>query len=183
MECSHGVAFSNSQVQLNYAAYFSAGGNFTAVSRGNAPPEGQFAMYIPGEASGDWHLLLTDYFRASRVIPPDSILWWQPYRVPLAIRSEYAHGPHAQGYWVESAYRLIAMEWSRTAGWDVSSRCSACNRLFVIARDRAIHLPAVNTQRADFGLDYHLPHEVRINASYARQFSSTGDHEYLGDNS
>ena len=34
-------------------------------------------------------------------------------------------------------------------------------------------LPSVDTQRVDFGLDYHLPHEVRMNTSYARQFSST----------
>jgi hypothetical protein len=36
-------------------------------------------------------------------------------------------------------------------------------------------LPSVNTQRADFGLDYHLPHEMRINTSYSRQFSSNKD--------
>jgi len=36
-------------------------------------------------------------------------------------------------------------------------------------------LPDVNTQRADFGLDYHLSHSVRINTSYGRQFASTGD--------
>jgi hypothetical protein len=37
-------------------------------------------------------------------------------------------------------------------------------------------LPPVNTQRADFGLDYNLPHNTRILTSYARQFSATGDH-------
>jgi hypothetical protein len=36
-------------------------------------------------------------------------------------------------------------------------------------------LPAADTQQADFGLDYHLPHEIRINSSYSRQFSSTGN--------
>jgi hypothetical protein len=36
-------------------------------------------------------------------------------------------------------------------------------------------LPSVNTQNAEFGLDYHLPHEVRINTSYSRQFASTGN--------
>jgi hypothetical protein len=36
-------------------------------------------------------------------------------------------------------------------------------------------LPSVNTQRGDFGLDYHLTHQVRINANYGRQFASTGD--------
>jgi hypothetical protein len=36
-------------------------------------------------------------------------------------------------------------------------------------------LPLVDTQRADFGLDYNLPHNTRIITSYARQFSSTGN--------
>ena len=37
-------------------------------------------------------------------------------------------------------------------------------------------VPLVNTQRADFGLDYNLPHNTRILTSYARQFSTTGNH-------
>jgi hypothetical protein len=37
-------------------------------------------------------------------------------------------------------------------------------------------LPPVNMQRADFGLDYNLPHNTRILTSYARQFSATGNH-------
>jgi hypothetical protein len=36
-------------------------------------------------------------------------------------------------------------------------------------------LPAADTQKVDFALDYHLPHEVRINTSYSRQLSSTGN--------
>jgi hypothetical protein len=31
----------------------------------------------------------------------------------------------------------------------------------------------VNTQRADFGLDYNLPHNTRILTSYSRQYAST----------
>ena len=33
-------------------------------------------------------------------------------------------------------------------------------------------LPPADTKQADFGLDYHLPHEVRLNKSYARTFST-----------
>ncbi len=101
-------------------------------------------------------------------------VWWLPYRVPLAIRSEYAHGPHSQGYWMEAAYRL-----SQWGGPDSKlGRLEPVFRMQQTFRDSAgqsDHLPAANTQRADFGLDYHLPHEVRINTSYARQFSSTGN--------
>ena len=100
-------------------------------------------------------------------------VWWQPYRVPLAIRSEYAHGPSSQGYWVEAAYRLS--QWNGPDSW--LGRLEPVFRMQQTFRDKpgSDQLPAVNTQRADFGLDYHLPHEVRVNTSYARQFASTGN--------
>jgi hypothetical protein len=46
---------------------------------------------------------------------------------------------------------------------------------FRSAPDSTDGLPSASTQRADFGLDYRLPHEVRINTSYSRRFSSTGN--------
>ena len=100
-------------------------------------------------------------------------VWWQPYRVPLAIRSEYAHGPTSQGYWVEAAYRLS--QWNGPDSW--LGRLEPVFRMQQTFRDKpgADQLPAVNTQRADFGLDYHLPHEVRVNTSYSRQFASMGN--------
>jgi hypothetical protein len=36
-------------------------------------------------------------------------------------------------------------------------------------------LPLVDTRRADFGLDYNLPHNTRILTSYSRQFASNGN--------
>jgi hypothetical protein len=36
-------------------------------------------------------------------------------------------------------------------------------------------LPQADTQRVDFGLNYYFPHEIRLNGSYGRQFSSTGN--------
>ena len=167
-----GAAFSNSHVQLNYAAYFSAESNVAQFPAERAAG-GQFSMYIPGKRLE----IGTSYSRTLQGQQGNSTgvdLWWQPYRVPLAIRSEYAHGPHAQGYWVESAYRLS--QWSGPESW--LGRLEPVFRMQQTFRDSpgpGDHLPAVNTQRADFGLDYHLPHEVRINTSYARQFSSTGN--------
>ena len=57
------------------------------------------------------------------------------------------------------------------------SLCSVCSRPFAIAPDPSDGLPSADTKRADFGLDYHLPHEVRINTSYSRQFSATGNRD------
>jgi hypothetical protein len=36
-------------------------------------------------------------------------------------------------------------------------------------------LPSVDTNRFDFGLNYYLPHDVRMNGSYGRQYSSAGN--------
>jgi hypothetical protein len=167
-----GAAFSNSHLQLNYVGYFSVLSNVAQFS-GERASGGQLSMYLPNrrlEIGTSYSRLLQDQQGNSSGVH----IWWQPYRVPLAIRSEYAHGPHAQGYWVEAAYRLS--QWN---GPD--SRLGRLEPVFRIQqtfRDSpgpGDQLPALNTQRVDFGLDYHLPHEVRINTSYGRQFSSSGN--------
>jgi hypothetical protein len=167
-----GAAYSNPHVQLNYVGYFSVASNVKQF-QGERASGGQFAMYLPGKRLE----IGTSYSRLLQGQQGNSTgvhVWWQPYRVPLAIRSEYAHGPHAQGYWVEAAYRMS--QWSGPDSW--LGRFEPVFRMQQTFREspgQGDQLPAVNTQRADFGLDYHLPHEVRINTSYSRQFASTGN--------
>jgi hypothetical protein len=167
-----GAALSTSHLQLNYVGYFSAASSVKQFPAERASG-GQFSMYFPGKRLE----IGTSYSRLLQGQQSNSTgvhLWWQPYRVPLAIRSEYAHGPHAQGFWVETAYRLS--QWNGPDSW--LGRLEPVFRMQQTFRDSPGNgdgLPAVNTQRADFGLDYHLPHEVRINAGYSRQFSSTGN--------
>ena len=101
-------------------------------------------------------------------------LWWEPINSPFRFRSEYAHAPHSQGYWFETDYRLSHFGGAES----LFGRLEPVFRMQQTFRgkpDPNDGLPSVNTQRADFGLDYHLPHEVRINTSYSRQFSSNGD--------
>ncbi len=167
-----GAAFSNSHVQLNYAGYFSASSNASQFPAQRAAG-GQFSMYLPEKRLE----IGASYSRQLQGQQGNSTgfdVWWQPYRVPLAIRSEYAHGPHSQGYWIEAAYRLS--QWSGPDSW--LGRLEPVFRMQQTFRDspgQGDHLPPADTQRTDFGLDYHLPHEVRINTSYARQFSTTGN--------
>jgi hypothetical protein len=167
-----GAAFSNPHVQLNYVGYFSVASSVKQFS-GQRASGGQFSMYLP-----DKRLEIgTSYSRLLQGQQGNSTgvhLWWQPYRVPLSIRSEYAHGPHAQGYWMEAAYRMS--QWHGPDSW--LGRLEPVFRMqqtFRGSPGQGDGLPAANTQKADFGLDYHLPHEVRVNTSYARRFSSTGN--------
>jgi hypothetical protein len=167
-----GSALSTPHVQLNYIGFFSVASSVQQFS-GERASGGQFSMYLPDkrlEIGGSYSRLLQGQQGNSTGVH----LWWQPYRVPLAIRSEYAHGPHAQGYWVETTYRLS--QWNGADSW--LGRLEPVFRMQQTFRDSpgaGDGLPAVNTQRADFGLDYHLPHEVRVNAGYSRQFSSAGN--------
>jgi hypothetical protein len=167
-----GAAFSSSHVQLNYVGYFSVASSVNQFS-GERAAGGQFFVYFPTkrlEIGTSFSRLLQGQQGNSTGVD----VWWQPYRVPLAIRSEYAHGPHAQGYWVETAYRLS--QWNGPDSW--LGRLEPVFRMQQTFRDspgQGDQLPAVNTQRADFGLDYHLPHEVRINTSYSRKFASSGN--------
>jgi hypothetical protein len=166
-----GNAYSAHHVRLNYAGYFSVASDVPQFN-GERASGGRFSMYLPDkrlEVGVSYSRLLQGQQGNSEGFD----VWWQPYRVPLAIRSEYAHGPHSQGYWVEAAYRLS--QWNGPDSW--LGRLEPVFRMQQTFRDSpgADQLPAVNTQRADFGLDYHLPHEVRVNTSYSRQFASTGN--------
>ncbi len=167
-----GSLVSNAKISVDYAAYLSA--NVTAKDfKSSRATGGRVEVYFPSRRIE----LGTSYGRMFEGVHENASgihFWWQPWSVPLSIRSEYGHGTHAQGYWMEAAYRL-----SNIHGPDsVVGRLEPVIRMQQVFRnspDPTDGLPSANTQRADFGLDYFLPHDVRINTSYSRQFSSTGN--------
>ena len=101
--------------------------------------------------------------------------WWEPKDTAFRLRSEFSRGQHAQGYWIEADYRMQAF-----GGADsVVGRLEPVFRIQqTFRRDTIVSdgLPLMNTQQADFALDYNLPHNTRILTSYARQFSATNNH-------
>ena len=101
-------------------------------------------------------------------------LSWQPDTVPLTVRGEYAHSPRGQGYWLEGAYRF-----SHYRGRDsVLGRLQALARVqqfFRLEPGTGDFLPHKDTQRVDFGWNYYLPHEIRLNATYGRLLSPSGN--------
>ena len=167
-----GSALSTRNFSISYAAYFSGNctNNYFGAERSSG---GQAQIYLPEKGLE----IGASFGRSLAGVHENFIgthLWWEPINSPFRFRSEYARAPHAFGYWFETDYRLL--HFGGAESW--------LGRLEPIFRmqqtSRSMHdpndgLPSVNTQRADFGLDYHLSHEVRINTSYARQFSSTGN--------
>lgn len=167
-----GSAISRRKYSLNYVAYFSAR---SANEQFNSERStgGRASLYLP-----DNHLEIG--FSYARLLQGThenfygAHVWWEPKDSAFRLRSEYARGQHAQGYWVEAAYR--PQNFGGLDSWvgrlEPVFRMQQTFRIDNIASDS---LPSVNTQRADFGLDYNLPHNTRILTSYSRQFASTGN--------
>src|SRR5882757_762157 len=167
-----GTFISKPAVQVNYVGYFSASSNVGQFQAARSAGD-RIEIYFPSKRIE----IGTSYARFLQGTHNNSIgthFWWQPWRSPLQVRSEYAHGEHAQGYWLESSYRL-----SQWRGPDsILGRVEPLFRMQQVFRNSpgpGDGLPAADTKQADFGLDYHFPHEVRLNTSYSREFSTTGN--------
>jgi hypothetical protein len=167
-----GSAISRRKYSIDYAAYFSArSGNEQFHSQRSSG--GRASLYLP-----DQRLEIgLSYNRQLQGVQENfygAHVWWEPKDTAFRLRSEFARGHHAQGYWIEADYRTQAFGGldSFIGRFEPVFRMQQTFRRDTLVSDG---LPLVNTQRADFGLDYNLPHNVRIITSYARQFSSTGN--------
>ena len=99
-----GSAVSAAKYSVDYAAYFSATSTNLQFNSERSSG-GRASVYFPEaglEVGGSYGRLLQgthQNFAGFHV-------WWEPIDSPFRLRSEYAHGEHAQGYWIESDYRL-----------------------------------------------------------------------------
>jgi hypothetical protein len=165
-----GSAYSNDELNVDYAAYFSATSTNSQFDAERSTG-GRLSLYLPRErleAGASFGRLLQDTHENYSGVH----LWWEPADSHLRFRSEFARAPHAYGYWAEAGYRLAYFGGEQS----LVGRLEPVFRMqqtFRSAPDSEDGLPVPNTQRADFALDYHLPHEVRINTSYSRELSST----------
>lgn len=167
-----GSAISRPKFSIDYAAYFSArSGNEQFNSARSSG--GRVDLYLPKQrleiGTSYGRLLQGTHENFSGVH-----VWWEPKDTGFRLRSEWARGAHGHGYWVEADWRM--MQFGGYNSW--IGRFEPVFRMqqtFKIGNIGGDPLPNVNTQRADFGIDYNLPHNTRILTSYARQFSSTRD--------
>lgn len=167
----------NSRANLNYALYMSA----TSIGIGSVDSErhvgGRMAFFLPGprlEAGGSWQKTLQDDRRNAFGFHVS----WQPTKLPMSLRSEYAHSFEGSGYWAEGAYRLNQLPF-----WQKAMRhtefVARGQQFFVGAigadAEGALGLPGANTREADFGVNYFLRDGMKGIFSYGRQFSSAGN--------
>jgi hypothetical protein len=167
-----GSAISRPKFSISYAAYFSAHTD-NEQFRAQRSSGARAGIYLPE------HGLEVGLSYARLLEGPQEnffggYVWWEPIGTGFRLRSEYARGGHAQGYWIEADYRTQAFGGlnSFVGRFEPLFRMQQTFRRDTLVSDG---LPLVNTQRADFGLDYNLPHNTRILTSYSRQFSSGHD--------
>jgi len=167
-----GVAVEREKWQLNYTAYFSTLSTTDYLQAGRAAG-GRVGIFFPFAgvelgASYQRFLQNGDYNNSGMYLA------WQPPSIPFDTRFEYAHSPGGHGYWLESAYRFAGDRRSM-AGLGRLQAVARVQQFFKGVATPQDFLPAADTNRFDFGLNYYLPHDVRLNGSYGRQFSSTGN--------
>jgi hypothetical protein len=159
------------KVNLNYAAYFSTLIT-TSPMDSSRFAGGRVGLFLPGpriEVGGSFQHLLQD----ERSNSFGFHFAWQPPRVPLDLRAEYARSKQGSGYWIESAYRL-----SQIPVWhDVLRKTQVVARVqqYFTGELQSDALPPVNTQVVEFGLNYYFRDDFRAVSSYGRQFSSQGN--------
>jgi hypothetical protein len=168
-----GNAVSREKYSIDYSYFYSvrSGNEQFNAKRGSG---GRASVYLP-EQRLELGLSYDRLLQGTHENFYGAHAWWEPADSGFRLRSEFARGHHAQGYWVEADYRLQAF-----GGEDsVIGRLEPIIRMQqTFRRDTAVSdgLPSANTQRADFGIDYNLPHNIRILTSYARQFSTGDNH-------
>jgi len=162
-----GALISNPRYTVNYVAYFSTLSTVPKFESARSTG-GRVGLFLPGTRLE----VGTSYERTLQVQRMNSFgadLSWAPYQLPLEVKGEWAHSLSGHGYWIQGTYRL-----SQLGGADSAiGRLEPVFRMQQFFRNLQIpgdSLPAANTRLPEIGLNYYLPHEVRLNASYGRQF-------------
>jgi hypothetical protein len=167
----------NAHANVNYALYVSA----TSIGISSVDSErhvgGRMGFFFPGprlEAGASWQRTLQDARRNAFGFH----MGWQPAKLPLNVRAEFARSFEGGGYWIEGAYQL-----SQVAFWQKPMRrtevVARAQQFFVGAigpdAEAEYDLPGFNTREADFGVNYFLRDGMKGIFSYGRQFSPAGN--------
>jgi hypothetical protein len=164
-----GALLSNDRYAVNYTTYFSTRStvNKFESERTFGARLGVFIPSLGLEVGTSYQRKLQD----QRINSFGTHLSWTPSGLPLEVKGEWAHSPSGHGYWIQGGYRL-----SQFGGPDSAiGRLEPVFRMQQFFRSRLIvgdSLPTTNVRSPELGLNYYLPKEVRLNASYGRQFIS-----------
>ncbi|MGB7849095.1 MAG: hypothetical protein WBL63_26015 [Candidatus Acidiferrum sp.] len=164
-----GALISNDRYAVNYTAYFSTLSNVTKFES-QRTSGGRVGVFFAGTRLE----VGTSYARTLQNQHLNSFgldVSWIPHRLPLEIKGEWAHSLGGYGYWIQGAYRLSQLGGASSA----IGRLEPVFRMQQFSRSQQVagdFLPSTSMRSPQFGLNYYLPHEIRLNGSYGRQYIS-----------
>ncbi|HEY6971232.1 MAG TPA: hypothetical protein VJA94_18625 [Candidatus Angelobacter sp.] len=162
-------------VNLNYAFYFSSNNTHHLLAT-NRATGGRIGFFFPKhrfEIGTSFQQLL----QGDRSHNVGLHAEWQPEKLPVTLRSEYAHSSGTRGtaYWIESAYRLSQVPYMRRLELVGRGQQVLADPKLTAAQVKQLGTLGRDTNEGDCGLNYYIGRDVRASASYGRQFALNKD--------
>ena len=177
---ARGAVAVNSNLNINYAGYFSASSD-TDWFVSDRATGGRVGLFFPKarfEVGGSFQRKLGDARR--NLVGVDWTLQLKP--IPLDIRGEFARDPLVgKGYWIEGAYRMrkvpFAKAFMKKSQSEIRFEQFVVSPMMGAVDMGGMDIPSNNAQRVLTGWSYWIRPDVRANVAYGREFNSVdGDH-------
>ncbi len=165
-----GVATEQPGYTVQYSAYFSARSNINQLQAARTAG-GDASIYLTHprlELGGSYQRFLQD----RQINNASAYVSWQPPSIPLDLKAQYDYTRTGNGYWLETAYNFDKLQIP-----SLLRRFQTVGRMqqFFALNGGGNGVPAINTQRFDFGLNYYIHDDFRVISSYGRSFSAQQD--------
>jgi hypothetical protein len=162
-----GVAMQTPQMSLQYTGYFSVRSGINQFGSARAAG-GDASVFFPRlrfEAGGSGQRFL----QQQRINNGAAYISWQPLEGSADIKAEYDYSYFGYGYWLEAAYKL-----NRASSHPLIQRAQFVGRAQEVfpLHGGGNGLPHIQNERFDAGINYYLKDNVRLLATYGRNFNS-----------
>jgi hypothetical protein len=166
-----GVVKQTDAYSVQYAVYYSAHSNVNQLSAARTTGF-DASIFLPSHRI-EVGTSYQRYLDRPQINSGAGYLSWQPPQVPLDLKAQYSRSFNGQGYWIEGAYMLSQVPAGNSFFRNVQL-VGRMEQLFPL-NGGGNGLPTVNTQRAEFGLNYYFRDNWRFVSSYGRQFTASKD--------
>lgn len=162
-----GVALQRPALSLQYSTYFSvrSGINQFGSARAAGGDASVFFPRVRFEVGGSGQRFL----QQQRINNGAAYISWQPLEGSADIKAEYDYSYFGRGYWLEAAYRL-----DRVSAQRLIQKTQFVGRVEEVfpLHGGGNSLPRIQNERFDAGINYYLKDNLRLLATYGRNFNS-----------
>ena len=162
-----GVALQTPQMSLQYSGYFSVRSGINQFGSARAAG-GDASVYFPRlrfEIGGSGQRFL----QQQRINNGAAYISWQPLEGSADIKAEYDYSYFGRGYWLEAAYKLDHVSAQRLI--QKTQFVGRVEEVFPL-HGGGNGLPHIQNERFDAGINYYLKDNLRLLATYGRNFNS-----------